>query len=347
MDVTSPDLVWLDGRCHRINDHQAEMRKDEEYLTYDDKTATPDDDNDDDAENFEFVTCNNGRIKTSLQIALYYFGHIIGSKGFVLKRIMNETKTDIKMPPRGKKGDIVIMGPEKKNVAAAARRINMIVIAARKKQRPTHFLSIPTNSDDLVTNFNNFRDKILENPPQGVDEVLFTSPKKLHLTLFVMCLMDNDERILVTELLHDAKTKIIDPIFKKNTIEAEIVGVSSMNDDPKSTYVLYGEIKEKNLNDRGILKNVAEQLSDFFSSKGFESSKQTIKLHITFMNSSNRLKDSEPSNNKRIPFDASSILETYSDHYFGKIEIKEIHLSQMHTIDENGYYKSSSIVSTK
>ncbi|XP_077296069.1 activating signal cointegrator 1 complex subunit 1-like [Arctopsyche grandis] len=322
------------------------MRKEEEYLTCDDKTTTPDDELDHDAANFEIVTCNNGGIKTSLQIPLYYFGYIIGSKGCVIKRIMNETKTDIKVPSRGQKGDIIITGPEEKNVAAAAKEINMIVIAARKKQRPTLFLSIPTNSDDLVTNFNNFRDKILENPPQGVDEVLFISPKKLHITLFVMWLLDNDEQILANELLHDAKTKIIDPILKKKTIEAEIIGVSSMNKNPKSSYVLYGNIKEKNQNDSGTLKNMAEQLSTFFSHKGLGSFKKNIKLHVTFMKSSNRLKG-KSSNKRCIPFDASSILETYSDHYFGTIEIKEIHLSQMQAIDENGYYKSSSIVSTK
>lgn len=43
----------------------------------------------------------------------------------------------------------------------------------------------------------------------GIEECLFIKPGKLHITVGVMCLMDNEERLLASHLLTEAKDKYI------------------------------------------------------------------------------------------------------------------------------------------
>jgi len=51
----------------------------------------------------------------------------------------------------------VITGRTKSGVSAARRRINLIVMSARHKQKFTHFLSIPMAGDSIKKNFMTFR----------------------------------------------------------------------------------------------------------------------------------------------------------------------------------------------
>lgn len=46
------------------------------------------------------------------------------------------------------------------NVKAATRRINIIVVSSRMKQRATHFLSIPMNVGDIARNYEIFKVKV-------------------------------------------------------------------------------------------------------------------------------------------------------------------------------------------
>lgn len=43
----------------------------------------------------------------------------------------------------------------------------------------------------------------------GVDETVFQTPSKLHLTLGVMCLMDSEERQEASKLLTEATEKFV------------------------------------------------------------------------------------------------------------------------------------------
>lgn len=62
--------------------------------------------------------------------------------------------------------------------------------------------------------FHPFQEDILKNPPQGVDESIFIRSSKLHLTLVVMSLLDDEERTFASDLLQDAKQSIIEYVFE-------------------------------------------------------------------------------------------------------------------------------------
>lgn len=82
---------------------------------------------------------------------------------------------------------------------------------------------------------------------------------------------------------------------------------------------------------------------------GYDTLRQTGKLHVTLMKSKENMTDGSASNskNKRKPFDSSTILEKYSKFYFGRVKLEEIHLSAMHTATENSYYRPTIIIPIK
>lgn len=83
-----------------------------------------------------------------------FYGAIIGAKGAVRKRIEGETRTEITVPRHGTTGDIRIIGTKRESVCTARRRIELIVLNSRRKQRPTHFTCVrvvePTIKNNAV-----------------------------------------------------------------------------------------------------------------------------------------------------------------------------------------------------
>lgn len=55
-----------------------------------------------------------------------------------------------------------------------------------------------------------FQEDILhELSDRGIEESVFVKPHKLHMTISVMCLMDNEERLQASKLLTEARDTII------------------------------------------------------------------------------------------------------------------------------------------
>lgn len=68
------------------------------------------------------------------------------------------------------------------------------------------------NHDHVISNFNNFKTEVLTNSgkeSRGVKEILFQKEGRLHLTLDVLWLFDEDEKINAVEILNSCKTEII------------------------------------------------------------------------------------------------------------------------------------------
>ncbi|XP_072936799.1 activating signal cointegrator 1 complex subunit 1 isoform X2 [Epargyreus clarus] len=302
---------------------------------------------------------DDNRYYTHFHIASHYHGSLIGKKGAMRSRIERDTKTEIKIPRMGENKDIVVLGASPANIKAARRRINIIVMAARMKYRPTHFLSIPMNHPDVMRSFEKFKALVLkECSGRGLEESLFIRPQKLHLTLGVTCLMDNEERLHACKLLTEAKTSIILPLIKDYLpLKIRMKGLSYMNDDPKEIDVLYGRVQEDTA-PPGLLQRVADSLVQYFAKAGFmdnnDYGRDNVKLHVTLLNSKYRGRQrdtgddetqSRSARKSRETFDGSQILQKFSDYDFGVMELTDIHLSQRKTMGTDGYYKSTCIMS--
>ncbi|KAI8428016.1 hypothetical protein MSG28_002313 [Choristoneura fumiferana] len=353
-NILKPDLIWIEGRCYRSNDPVAELNTYQESNLYENETIYHDEDEYEDCEDIEIVTHDDSRFSTSVHVSKHYIGSIIGKKGYTKSRIEHETKTEIKIPRQGQAGDVTIFGSSASNVRAARRRLDMIVMSSRMKQKPTHFISIPMINAEIISNFTRFQESILRDcPGRGLEESIFMRPKKLHLTLGVMCLMDNEERMLASKILTEAKEKVIMPLLQRHLpLKIRMKGLSYMNDDPRDINVLYAKVEECD-STPGILQQLADGIADYFYKEGLmnnEHGRQNVKLHVTLINSKYRNQPSNQDvraekNNTRESFDGSEILERFANFEFGVMELRDIHLSQRHALGPDGYYQPTFVLS--
>ncbi|CAH0725945.1 unnamed protein product, partial [Brenthis ino] len=354
-DILRPELIWIEGRCYRVNDPTAEISTLQEHDLYENDMPYNDiDDEDDIDDDYEISQVDNNRYCTRLHVSKHYMGFVIGKKGATVGRIRRDTRTDIKIPKQGENNDITIYGSSISNVKAARRRINIIVMSSRMKQPSTHFVSIPVNDTNIRNNFENFKESVLQEcSNSGLDDSLFIRSEKLHLTVGMLCLMDNEERMQASELLMEAKEKYIIPILQDYLpLNVRLKGISYMNDDPKQTHVLYARVEEANA-PAGLLQRMVDAIVQHFYRAGLmekEFGRDSVKMHVTLMNSKYKaekkdLEEDSPRRRPRESFDASQILERFSDYDFGVTQLNDIHLSQRHCMGPDGYYQSTCIIS--
>ncbi|KAL1124351.1 hypothetical protein AAG570_000980 [Ranatra chinensis] len=312
MDVMKPDLRYIDGICYRINPGNYYTKcgtpiGTQRYSEYE-CVINNESDNDD---NFDVHVDENGVYKTAFHVAKTYFPYIIGSKGMTRKRLETETKARISVPKMGQSGDIIITGQDKKNVLSAKRRIKMIVISARKRQPFTHFISIPFIAQSFKDGFKKFKTDVLTTCiGRGIEESVFQSVDKLHLTIGVLVLCDAEERNDACSVLQKCKEEVIRPILDNKRLHLVMRGVEYMNDDPSEVDVLYGKVFcADNVE---LMQELSDGIMSYFVQAGLMEKKyERVKLHVTLMNTLFRnprnVEDEKPK--IRETFDATKVIE--------------------------------------
>lgn len=105
---------------------------------------------------------------------------------------------------------LVIQGNDKKNIACARQQIDQIISNRQKKLEFTHFISIPTNTDEIKMNFENFKENVLrENNSPGLKEGMFAEKGTLHLTVTMLLLLEKEDLEQATKALHECKRDVI------------------------------------------------------------------------------------------------------------------------------------------
>ena len=301
---------------------------------------------------YQFETIESGRrVQLKIHVPQMFHSLLIGTKGATRKRIEAETKSQILIPKIGETSTSVILkGTTKKSLISAKNRIDLIIISGRAKQQFTHFLSVSFTTNEMKDNFTRFKKELLNDPDIfGLDESLFQKAEKLHLTVVMLVLLDNEDRAIASDLLQDCKEFIIDPILQNKPLKVKLSGLNYMNDDPSAVDVLYGTIVSDEL------QEICNGIAEYFASQGFIQQKtDNVKLHVTLINS--RFGDSDDAiekddeksrdhiRNQRKTFDASKILKKYIDFHFGSMQVKEIHLSQRYSKASNGYYEATGVL---
>ncbi|KZC07262.1 PREDICTED: activating signal cointegrator 1 complex subunit 1 [Dufourea novaeangliae] len=341
MNVLKPELVWVDGRCYRMLEKTESdgivPYTEDDYFDHENQEEFNDAD-------IEITPYGSSRFQHSFHVAKSFFPIIIGSKHTVRKRIETETKTSIRIPKMGQDGDIVITGFSRKGIITARRRIDLLIETSRKRLGYTHFLSIPLHDGHIIMKFNEFKNNVLTESgkgSRGVNEKIFQTPSKLHLTIGLLKLLDNAEREQAIAALEHCKKHIVKPIVKKyGQIPICLQGTEIMNDDPAETRVLYAKLIDKN----NALQEVADEIVNYYASIGMlQKERETVKMHVTLMNMKFKQRDEDGSKAHKSTetFDGSGILKAHADTCFGETVLKEIHISQRHTIGTNGYYQTT------
>ncbi|XP_051153858.1 activating signal cointegrator 1 complex subunit 1 isoform X2 [Leptopilina boulardi] len=263
--------------------------------------------------------------------------------GATKKRLEVETKTNIHVPKMGQEGDIVILGTSRRSIISARNRIDLLVESSRKKVQFTHFLSIPLTDKNIIDAFREFKNDVIHKTGKGarrVNEKIFQNEERLHLTLDVLKLMDENERQAAAKKLIDCKKDIIDPFLKDNgPINLVIKGIEIMNDDSSEVKILYAKVVDS----ENVFQTLADNIVKYFVKDGLINPKYNcVKLHMTIMNTKFALKDDKESvKGDWGTFDATNIMKIHKDTYFGGVKLSTIHLSQRNTRNEFGYYKDT------
>ncbi|XP_029164380.1 uncharacterized protein LOC114935663 [Nylanderia fulva] len=334
MDVLEPELIWVNGRCYRFYESSAWKNIHTSAPYMEDKESVC---SDEESETSIVIESYNGRFKHTFYVPKAYYSYIIGTKGTMRKKLETETKTTIEIPKKGKEGHIVITAADHKSIISARHRIDLLVESLRKKIRYTHFLSIPLNKKGIIDNFNAFKDDVLEKYDKtkyNIDESLFQIPAKLHLTIGMLKLLDDNEKKQAIDALMNCKEKIIDPFLDEaGPINIQLQGVECMNDDPTEAKVLFARITH---NEK--LQELVDKIAKYFIDIDLMKKKyDTIKLHATLMNTS--FKHDYPAKFKE-KFNASEILKIYKDTLFGETKFNQIDISELHTATKDNYYNA-------
>ena len=108
---------------------------------------------------------------------------------------------------------LVIIGSDRRNIISARTRIDLLVETSRKKMPFTHFLSIPMTHENIIAGFKKFKSEVLNSTgkgARGVNESIFQADARLHLTLNIFKLLDDEERKIAAETLHACKEDVIE-----------------------------------------------------------------------------------------------------------------------------------------
>jgi len=263
IDICKPPVVWVDGRCYRVNEEQ-------DYSVSRGYTGEDQRDDEVDSEYLDpelehnlqhpIEELGNSRYRVVLNVAAAFFPQLIGKGGQTKSRLESDTRTKILIPRKGLEGDVVITGSDRSGVATAASRIDIMIESARGRQPFTHFLSIPLATQPVQDSFLKLKESVLSSvKSRGLDESLFQTPNLLHLTLGTLALLDQRERELARDVLLDCKENVIIPLLGDcKELQLELTGLETMNDDPSEVDVMYIGVKESS----GKLQQIVENIVD-------------------------------------------------------------------------------------
>ncbi|XP_066597743.1 activating signal cointegrator 1 complex subunit 1 isoform X2 [Prorops nasuta] len=280
------------------------------------------------------------RFKHTFYVPRSMLGYIIGAKHATRKKLESDTGTTIQIPKHEENSNITIIGSYQKGITSARRKIDFIIENSRFKLDMTHFISIPVNNQDIMDNFESFKMEVINNcgkNSNSAEENIFQKSKKLHLTICVFVLLDDNEKEKLVNHFIDCEENIIKPALEKTgPIKIKLQGIDCMNDDPTEVQVLYAKIVESEK-----IQSLVNEIAESFSKTGVMKPNRgkNVKLHVTLMNTKFLQEENQW---RRIKFDASDILKQYENFYFGELTLNEIHLSKRSEskIRRNEYYEA-------
>lgn len=258
-----------------------------------------------------------------------FHSRLIGAKGAVKKRLEYETKCQVSIPRMGAEGPVEIVGMNQDDVVRCRQRIDMILHSARQKMKPTHFIGVPFQSDELSAKYKEFTEALEKFTIPGYTPDMATTPQKLHVTFNTMVLLNEQDRKKAIDLLREFMSE---NKAEFSNISVTIQGLNSFQlNKLNKCYVLYADVQSEKLQVLGD-RIYAHFIKNDLSFK--EHGRDTVKMHMTLIKGK-----------KGASFDCEQMFNELRDFHFGSVTVKEVHISQMSTLDpDTGYYKASLVL---
>ena len=185
-----------------------------------------------------------------------------------------------------------------------------------------HFLMIPFEASDFVTEYTKFCDELIAKDPDGFDKELLQKPGKLHMTVTILSLNMDETKVKQVALLLESIQEEIKQL-SESSINFSFEKFETMG--PKNqARVVYGKMKEdesyykltkvihliiKTLVDAGFIDK--DKLAD--NHIEFINGQYSITLHLTLLNVTfwNKILKKQKKKPKK-NFDATEIMSTIS-----------------------------------
>lgn len=291
-----------------------------------------------------------------LPIPPRYYKFLIGAKGQTLQETQRLTGATVLIPKGDDVGEggaagaaaaaqyVVIKGPTESAVAAAQIRTDSIVMQSKHKVDYTHFLSIPLGTipsirHALETLLHDMKAACIDEGA-NIDESLFQTPQRLHLTLLMLRLHTEEELSRCKAIMIDLEEKL-GTLFSHNDL-VTLKGVNYMNDDPSEVHVVYLELEKDDVYSR--LAKVIQIINDAFIDAGLALDKDVAhneKLHATIVNS--KWRESTAAGGPRLAFDATNILSLFRNVCLGSHRLRHLELNVLgggrRSGEGEGYYQ--------
>ncbi|XP_027344420.1 uncharacterized protein LOC113856670 isoform X2 [Abrus precatorius] len=218
---------------------------------------------------------------------------------------------------------------------------------SKKNADVTVELKVDDNSESVKVNLTNI--PLVRYAPKaskssalsdlGIDKSIFIKPKTFHLTVLMLKLWNKDRIKTATEVLQSISAKVMEALNNR-PVSIRLKGLECMKGSLAKARVLYSPVEEIGSEDR-LLRACPflEVIIDAYVEAGLvleNDAKQKLKLHATVMNSRHRKRKKRT--RKVDSFDARGIFKQYGSEDWGQYLIREAHLSQRFSFDENGYY---------
>ncbi|KAL3691987.1 hypothetical protein R1sor_005638 [Riccia sorocarpa] len=172
----------------------------------------------------------------------------------------------------------------------------------------------------------------------GIDKSIFVKPRTFHLTVLMLKLW-NEERVQQAAEVLEKTQAAVHEALEGRPVALNFRGVETMRGKPDKAHVLYARVEDSAEKTR--LLQACKVLTDAYVESGLVMEKdidQSLKLHATLMNTTHRTVKKNRRFGKRIPFDATEILEQYGEWNWGNFGMLNVHLSQRFVYGESGYY---------
>mmetsp|Transcript_29874 Transcript_29874/g.26428 ORF Transcript_29874/g.26428 Transcript_29874/m.26428 type:complete len:267 (+) Transcript_29874:80-880(+) len=207
-----------------------------------------------------------------------------------------------------------------------------------RRGRLTHFIALPVEDSEIITNLSDFQSSLLEQYPDLLDKGWQMGPGKFHFTFFVISLADEEHVERATQTMNDLQPKLTE-IIGETKFEIELNGVDGFTGKwNNSTRVLFAKVKQNENFD--ILKQITDTVIKGFIEDGvikesdldFQKLDPVTKMynvnfHLTLFNTKyKRIKD-------KSSFDPTDILDNYQDNNFGTFNANKITMFKMKSRD--------------
>jgi len=306
----------------------------------------------------EQMTYEGDEYVLELPIAAVYHKFIVGTRARNKQKLEMESGARIVVPHRDDLRDVIwLRARQKQQIYSCKAQIELLCEREESKLEYTHFLSVPLAYDAKLRQLcDQFREDVVLQRYDGIDASIFMPSKRMHFTVCMLKLHSHASVDEMKEALKDLSARISATADYSRPQTAHLRGLHIMTDDPTNVSVVFTTDRSKELQNR--MNSMADMVFDVLRARGLVSQSNLmsqrllssdgahaeVKLHATLMNTkysrSNRQDGWRGGGDEREFIDASVLMERFGQVDFGEVKLREIQLSCLDQMGDDGYYRS-------